>query len=203
MTKIHLTWIHVDHLSFYSQRQLVLKITTLYRFQKLINKGNTQVNGSLLNFAYFCEFCPHSCPRSCLCVLFIQCKMQVFKITVNVVSWFGKEQNSLVSQSKPFDTIVRHIVEISEHDVMTYHKNLTPIAHEQRLWNSLSLSGISNPRPGLTPGTALRAVGSEIIPHVKFVYKWKSSLFNLYQVYENGHSILFRKTFLFITNKKK
>ena len=90
--------------------------------------------------------------------------MQVLKQPLMLYrdSEFGKEQNNLVSQSKPFDTIVRHIVEISGHDVMTYHKNLIPIAHEQRLWIPLSLSGISNPRPGLTPGTALRAVGSGI-----------------------------------------
>ena len=61
-------------MSFYSQRQLALKMTTLYCFQKSINKGNTQVNGSLLKFTYFCS---NSCPCSCQCVLFIQCKMQI------------------------------------------------------------------------------------------------------------------------------
>ena len=38
---------HVDRLNFYSQRQLALKMTKLSRFQKSINKGNTQVNCSL------------------------------------------------------------------------------------------------------------------------------------------------------------
>ena len=46
-----------------------MKMTTLYRFQKSINKRNTQVNGSLLKFTYFCAY---SCPRSCLCVLFMR-----------------------------------------------------------------------------------------------------------------------------------
>ena len=59
--------------------------------------------------------CPYSCLGSCLCKLFFyifgsnitaflfaKCK---FKMTVNVVSWFGKEQNNLVSQSKLFKTI--------------------------------------------------------------------------------------------------
>ena len=35
-------------------------------------------------------------------------------MTVNVVSWFGKEQNDLVSQSNLFDTILRHSIEISD-----------------------------------------------------------------------------------------
>ena len=43
-----------------------------------------------------------------------------FKMTINVVSWFGKEQINLVSQSKLFDTIVRHFVEIKENEVITY-----------------------------------------------------------------------------------
>ena len=76
-----------------------------------------------------------------------------------------KEPNVLVNQSKLFDTIVRHSIEIRENDVMTYLtlKNvilLLPNYHEQRLLNSQTLSGISNPRPVLTPGTANRAVSS-------------------------------------------
>ena len=35
--KNHLTEIQIDHLNFYIQRQLALKITTLYRFQKSIS----------------------------------------------------------------------------------------------------------------------------------------------------------------------
>ena len=94
-------------------------MTTLYRFQKPINKGNTQVNGSLKDIAYFCL---HSSPCSYLSALFIQWKMQTLKIklTVNFVSLFGKEPNNLVSQSKLFDTIVRHGVKISENDVIAY-----------------------------------------------------------------------------------
>ena len=147
----------------------------LYGFQKSINKGNTvvqKVNGSLLKFTYFC---PNSCPRSCLCFVHpvhreeihissplcpvrnAKCRLS----TVNVVSWFGKEQNNVVSQSKLFDTIARHSIEISENDVMTY-QNLTT---ELPLLTWLTLSGISNPLPGLTPGTAFRDVGSGTIPH--------------------------------------
>ena len=37
-------------------------MTALYRFQKSINKGNTQVNSSLLELTYFY---PISCPSSC------------------------------------------------------------------------------------------------------------------------------------------
>ena len=48
-----------------------------------------------------------------------------FQMTVNVVSSFGKEQNNLVSQSKLFDTIVRHNIKISE-DHLTL-----PNYHEQ------------------------------------------------------------------------
>ena len=53
------------------------KVTLPYRFQKPINNRNTQVNGSLIKFTYFCL---HSSPCSCLCVLFIQCKMQILKL---------------------------------------------------------------------------------------------------------------------------
>ena len=140
-------------------------MTTLYRFQKPINNGNTQVNGSLIEFTYFCL---HYSPCSCLSVLFIQCKMQTLKIklTVNFVSWFGKEPNNLVSQSKLFDIIVRHSVEISENDVMAYLtlKLLSPYylttMHEQWLWASLTLGGINNSSSALTLKTALHAVGS-------------------------------------------
>ena len=43
-----------------------------------------------------------------------------FKITVNVVSSFGREQNNFVNESKLFDTIVRQFIGISEDNVMTY-----------------------------------------------------------------------------------
>ena len=43
---------------------------------------------------------------------------------------FGKEQNDLVSQSKLFDTIVCHSIEISENDLPNA-KNC--YYHEQRL----------------------------------------------------------------------
>ena len=80
-------------LNFYSQQLLAVKITTLYRFQKSINKRNTKVNGDLSKFTYFCA---HYCPRS-----------------------FSHQQhrqhfNNRVSQSKLFDTIVRHSIKISE-----------------------------------------------------------------------------------------
>ena len=53
--------------------------------------------------------------------------------------------------------IVRHIVEISENDVMTYHfYYLTTTSNDFEL----RYYEISHPRPGLTPRTALRAVGS-------------------------------------------
>ena len=55
--------------------------------------------------------------------------------------------------------IVHHIVEISEDDVMTYHfYYLTTTSNDFEIRQY----EISNPRPGLTPGTALRAVGSGI-----------------------------------------
>ena len=88
------------------------------------------------------------------------------KLTVNFVSLFGKEPNNLDSQSKLFDAIVRHSVEISENDVMAYltlkllSSYYLTAMHEQRLRASLTLSGINNPSPGLTLKTALRAVGS-------------------------------------------
>ena len=48
-------------------------------------------------------------------------------MTVNVVSWFGKEQNdwkkkknNLASQSKLFNTKVRHSIEIGKDGVMNY-----------------------------------------------------------------------------------
>ena len=81
-----------------------------------------------------------------------------FKMTVKVVSWFWQKQNNLVGQLKRFEIIVRHSLEISVR--MTSWPPILPYYHEQRLWIPLSLSGISNPRPGITPGTALRAVGS-------------------------------------------
>ena len=53
--------------------------------------------------------------------------------------------------------IVRHIVEISEDDVMTYHfYYLTTTSNDFEL----PKYEVSNPRPGLTPGTALCAVSS-------------------------------------------
>ena len=42
-----------------------------------------------------------------------------FKMTVNVASSFGREQNNFLSESKLYDTTVRHIIEISDDDVMT------------------------------------------------------------------------------------
>ena len=83
-----------------------------------------------------------------------------FKTTVKVVSWFWQKQNNLVGQLERFEIIVRHSLEISVR--MTSWPPILPYYHEQQLWIPLSLSGISNPRPGLTPGTALRAVGSGI-----------------------------------------
>ena len=84
---------HVDRLSFYSQRQLALKMTTLYRFQKSINKGNTQVNGSLLKLTYFCS---NSCSCSCLCVLFIHGKMQILKRRP-LTLYRDSEKNKIIS----------------------------------------------------------------------------------------------------------
>ena len=49
-------------LEFLFSATVAVKFTTLYRFQKSINKRNTKVNGGLLKFTYFCA---HSCPRSC------------------------------------------------------------------------------------------------------------------------------------------
>ena len=42
-----------------------------------------------------------------------------FKIIVNAVSWFGREQSNFVSEWKLFDTTVRLIIEINDDDVMT------------------------------------------------------------------------------------
>ena len=82
-----------------------------------IHVVRTQVNGSLLKFNYFCS---HSCPR-CLCVQFMRFLLQHFclqnanyKMAVNVVLRFGKEQKNLVSQSKQFDTIIHCSLKISE-----------------------------------------------------------------------------------------
>ena len=83
-----------------------------------------------------------------------------FKMTVKVVSWFWQKRKNLVGQLKRFEIIVRHSLEISVR--MTSWPPILPYYHEQRLWIPLSLSGISDPRPGLTPRTALRAVGSRI-----------------------------------------
>ena len=47
-----------------------------------------------------------------------------------------RPKNYLVSQSKLFDTIVRHSIEISENVVLTYQKiviALKPSYHEQRI----------------------------------------------------------------------
>ena len=49
---------------------------------------------------------------------------------------------------------------------MTYQKNLIPIAHEH-IDFELHLCTISNPRSRLTPGTALRAVGSGTMEVIK------------------------------------
>ena len=66
-------------------------------------------------------------------------KLQIFKMTVNfvslVVSWFRKEQNYLVSQSKLFNTIVRHSIVISDGDVMSI---LTTINNDFELCYSLA-----------------------------------------------------------------
>ena len=76
-----------------------------------------------------------------------------FKMTVNAVSRFGKEPIYLVSQSKLFDAIVRHSIEIS--DDHPNAKNIIPLqlnAHEQQLSTSPSLRGISiTLTPGLHP----------------------------------------------------
>ena len=88
-----------DRMNFYSQRQLALKMTTLYRFQKLINKGNTQVNGSLLKFTYYN---PHSCPRSCLCVRFMRFLLQQFclqnaNLKRSLMLYRDREKNRIIS----------------------------------------------------------------------------------------------------------
>ena len=149
-----------------------MRMTTLYRFQKSMNKGNTQVNGSLFKFTYFC---PHSFPRSSLCVLLLRFLLQHnsiflkntnFKLTVNVASWFGKEQNNLVGQSKLMDTIVRHSIEISEHDVMTY---LTPFAHRQRLWTS-HCAELVTLAPGLRPERRFAPLARGIWFKISIVY---------------------------------
>ena len=60
--------------------------------------------------------------------------------------------------------IVRHIVEISENDIMTYQTYyLTTMSNVFEL----RLCEISNPRRGLTPGTALCAIGSDITSAAK------------------------------------
>ena len=78
---------------------------------------------------------------------------------------YGKEQNILVSQSKPFDTIVRHIVEISEHDVMTYHKK----SHPHRPWTTTLNFAYGNARlvtlaPGLRPERRFAPLARGLIP---------------------------------------
>ena len=110
---------------------------------------------------------------SCLSNFFIYCQiyerflslsnnfiLQILKRPLKLCreSWFWQKQNNLVGQLKRFEIIVRHSLEISVR--MTSWPPILPYYHEQRLWIPLSLSGISDPRPGLTPGTALRAVGS-------------------------------------------
>ena len=45
--KIHSTWKHVNRSAAISR----VKMTTLYRFQKSTNTGNSQVNGSLLKYS--------------------------------------------------------------------------------------------------------------------------------------------------------
>ena len=76
------------------------------------------------------------------------------------------EKNKIISVANQnyLTRQVRRSIEIS--DDHPNAKNVIPLLpnyHEQRLYSTpLSLTGISNPRPGLTPGTALCAVGSGI-----------------------------------------
>ena len=112
-----LYWIKVfkEKTRIFGSPMLVLKITTLYRFQKSINKGNTKVNDSLLNLLTSVRILAlvSACAYSSFSDSVQNASFIITEITVNVVSWFGKEQNNLVSQSKLFDTIVRPSFEIS------------------------------------------------------------------------------------------
>ena len=159
------------------------KMTTLYRLQKSINKGNKQVNGSSLKFTYFC---PNSCLRSYLCVLFIQCKMQILFLKWPLMLYRDSEKNKIISLANQNDSPPK-FWDQCEDDVMTY---LTPFAHRQRLWTPLSPSKISNPRPGLTPGTALRAVGSGITLKI---FKWSVLRTTLISIFFECTSMRFDK----------
>ena len=65
----------------------------------------------------------------------------------------------------------------------------TPYYHEHRLCTSLTRSGISNPRPGLTPRTVLHAVDSGIKLRKHFLVRNRTGLLKEQNL---GHDFLYQ-----------